>query len=285
MVICYIIVFILSISLPNHVILSTEDAKGVSRPIPRTIYQSWHTKDLPASVLTKVNQMKALNPTYTHYIYTDEEIDSFVKNHYDGLVYTCFKRLGHIVDMWRYLILYKFGGIYLDMDSTITKSLDSLILDTDEAIITAETNPDVYVQWAMIFAKGHPILNKTIEIIINKIQRNENDNYIHTLTGPTVYSKAISKVFKYCFHTSLEQTTITAATNNTYICHVRSSDKEYLRNRDGKTTGNTFQFRVFGLDYNGYFEFKMAESADLYRNKNHWRSEMKQLVLPLVAAV
>ena len=58
------------------------------------------------------------------------------------------------------------------MDSIIEKSLDELIKEDDQAIITAEGNPNLYVQWGMIFSKEHPILKKTIELICNNIKNN-----------------------------------------------------------------------------------------------------------------
>jgi len=101
-----------------------------------------------------------LNPSYDHHIFTDKEIDKFVKKNYDKGIVECYNKLNIIVakvDFWRYLLLYKYGGIYLDMDSTILKPLDELINNHDEAIITAEGNPNLYVQWALIFSKNHPI--------------------------------------------------------------------------------------------------------------------------------
>jgi hypothetical protein len=48
------------------------------------------------------------------------------------------------------------------MDSSIEKPLNELINDDDDAIITAEGNPGLYVQWALIFSKQHPILKKQL---------------------------------------------------------------------------------------------------------------------------
>ena len=55
------------------------------------------------------------------------------------------------------------------MDSSILKPLDELIKEEDNAIITAENNPNTYVQWALIFSKQHPILKKIIESYIVNI--------------------------------------------------------------------------------------------------------------------
>jgi len=128
--------------------------------ISKVIYQSWSTRKLHPIIQNKINIMMKLNPSYDHHIFTDKEIDKFVKKNYDKGIVECYNKLNIIVakvDFWRYLLLYKYGGIYLDMDSTILKPLDELINNHDEAIITAEGNPNLYVQWALIFSKNHPI--------------------------------------------------------------------------------------------------------------------------------
>ena len=89
-------------------------------------------------------------------------MDNFVNDHFKGEIAECYNKLNIIVakvDLWRYLILYKYGGVYLDMDSSIEKPLDELIQENDAAIITVEGNQNLYVQWALIFSKQHPILH------------------------------------------------------------------------------------------------------------------------------
>ena len=52
-----------------------------------------------------------------------------------------FFKLQNIVakaDVWRYTILLNEGGVYLDIDSQINKSLSNLVKSDDKAIITAE---------------------------------------------------------------------------------------------------------------------------------------------------
>lgn len=66
-------------------------------------------------------------------------MDRFVNTHFTGIIADSYNRLNIIVakvDFWRYLVLYKYGGVYLDMDSSIDVPLDTLINEEDEAIIT-----------------------------------------------------------------------------------------------------------------------------------------------------
>jgi len=227
--------------------------------IPKKIYQSWYTTQFPKRVAQKINSMKKLNPEYEHKIYTDAEIDAFVNSNFDGDIKKCYNRLNIIVakvDFWRYLILYKQGGIYLDMDSTILRPLKKLIRDEDEAIITAEGNPDLYVQWALIFNKQHPILEKTIERVVKNIKQNAYPNDIHKMTGPSVYSNAINEIYKEQYNCNIVHKSINRKTDITY-------------------TSKTFSYRLYGVDYKPYFKFKYRSAKLLYANKNRWREEQK----------
>ena len=109
--------------------------------IEKQIFQSWHTKNVDPIIVQKTKRFLDLNPNYKYTLFTDEEMDTYVNDNFPGEIADCYNRIQIIVakvDFWRYLILYKEGGIYLDMDSNIDKSLDLLINEDDDAIITAE---------------------------------------------------------------------------------------------------------------------------------------------------
>lgn len=228
--------------------------------IPKNIFQSWITKDLHPTIQDKVNEMLELNPTYKHKIYTDLEISEFVNTNYPGKISECFNRLTipvAKVDFWRYLVLYKHGGVYVDLDSSINISLDDFIRDDDEAIITAETNPNTYVQWALMFNKEHPILKNVIDLIVDNIENNSYPNDILNMTGPQVYSKGIIKTHKDLFDEELNFKSISRDTDITY-------------------KKNEISYRIFGIDYSGKFTFKFDGCDYLYTQKEPWRKDLEK---------
>jgi mannosyltransferase OCH1-like enzyme len=230
--------------------------------IEKNIFQSWYTRDLHPRVQEEVDKCKQANPEYSYHLYTDEEMDEFVNEYYPGEIAECYHLLNIIVakvDFWRYLVLYKYGGVYLDMDSSIVEPLRLLIKEEDEAIITAEGNPYLYVQWALIFSKGHPILKRTIDLIVENIRYNLHPNDIHKMTGPSVYSRAINEIHMQYFQGQIiPHKQINKTTDITY----RSS--------------NNISYRVYGIDYNPYFCFKHPATEYLYSNKKHWTIEEKE---------
>lgn len=229
--------------------------------IEKNIFQSWYTKDLHPDIQKKIDTFKELNSDHKYYLYDDNEIDNFVNKYFPGEIADCYNKLNIIVakvDFWRYLVLYKYGGVYLDMDSGINKSLNTLIRENDQAIITYENNPNCYVQWALIYSKEHPILKRTIKLICNNIKNNSFPNDIHKMTGPTVYSKAINEIHSELFNQSL-------------------SNQFRNKNIDKTFTSNNTSYRIYGMDYNEYFTFKYDLNLEiLYGKKKHWRQEQKE---------
>ena len=232
--------------------------------IEKNIFQSWYTTVLHPRIQEKIDKLKENNSEYNYFLYTDEDMDRFVNENYPGEISECYNKLNIIVakvDFWRYLVLYKYGGVYLDMDSSIEVPLKDFIQDEDSAIITAERNPNVYVQWALIFSKGHPILKKTIEFVVDNIKNNRYPNDIHRMTGPTVYSCAINAIHLEYFNTIIFHYTIHPNTNITY-------------------KHNDISYRLYSIDYNNDFHFKHSAFSYLYQNKKPWRVE--QLENPLL---
>jgi len=228
--------------------------------IEKNIFQSWNKKVLHPLVQEKIDLFKKINSDYTYHLYDDDEMDDFVNENFKGEIADCYNKINIIVakvDFWRYLVLYKFGGVYLDMDSSIEKPLNDLIRDHDEAIITAEGNPGLYVQWALIFSKQHPILKKTIDLIVNNIKNNRYPNDIHKMTGPTVYTRAINEVHMNLFAGKI-------------IDH-----KKINKNIDITYRLNNISYRLYSIDYNGYFCFEHKYKHLLYYGKKHWKQEEK----------
>jgi len=86
--------------------------------IPRNIFQTWHTKNLPPLMKKNSDYIRALHPSYNYYLYDDEDCRNFIKENYSEEILNAFDSLipgAYKADLWRYCILYKLGGIYLDI--------------------------------------------------------------------------------------------------------------------------------------------------------------------------
>ena len=135
------------------------DSSGLKRSSPGIVHQIWKGRCIPESwapyVATWGNQ-----PKVQHYVlWTDAAMDALVLNHFDCTVLSyvwrylstvkgSFKaRISEMVkrsDIFRFLILYVYGGFYADMDISST-SYDVSKLKDDHSVSIAWEPP--YAQY------------------------------------------------------------------------------------------------------------------------------------------
>ena len=167
--------------------------------IPKQIFQTFKTKKLPLITRFHIWNIKRRNPEYRYFFYDDHDIEKFISEEFPPEYIESYRKLtigAAKADFFRYAILYKKGGIYLDIDSAITKPLRQLIKEDDEAVISAERHENLYVQWGLIFNKNHPFLKYTLELMLDNIQNHRYPNNIHATTGPTVFSEGIRQALQ-----------------------------------------------------------------------------------------
>lgn len=204
-------------------------------PIPKIIHQTFKSANLPFLTRWHISQFRKKNPEYAYEFYDDQRIERFISQEFDHETLNLYQKLNigaAKADFFRYAVLLKNGGVYLDIDSLINGKLDDFILPTDVAIISSENNPGLLVQWALFFEPGHPFLKKTLELVLDNIRNNTYPHDVHKMTGPSVYTQAVN----YCIN----------------------ADPNIL-------------YRRLGVDYNGHLKFKYALSKILYPKGDHWK--------------
>lgn len=165
--------------------------------IPKNIFQTFKTSNLPWITRFYISRMKKKNPNWTYHFYDDERVLQFFKEEFPLEYLKAYRSLtigAAKADFFRYAILYKKGGLYLDIDSYDKTPLDDFINEDDVAIITHEGNPGLYCQWGLIFDKGHPFLKRTLEKVLDNIQTHRYPHDVHRTTGPTVYTDAVNEI-------------------------------------------------------------------------------------------
>jgi len=152
--------------------------------IPRNIFQAWHCDILPNSVKASIANIKKYNPNFNHYLYNNEKCREFIKkyfsedvlNTYDAIIPAAIK-----IDLWRYCVLYKFGGVYLDVKYYCINGFNFNYLLDKEYFCKDFDKVGVYN--AIIICKPN---NEIMKNCIYNVVRNVNNNYYgKTLTDPT----------------------------------------------------------------------------------------------------
>ncbi len=167
--------------------------------IPKQIFQTFKTDKLPWLTRFHIKRMLKKNPEYQYHFYDDKRITEFFKDEFPPEYLKAYNRLtigAAKADFFRYAILYKKGGVYLDIDSGINIPLRKLIREDDTALVTDEDPPTYYVQWGLVYEAGHPFLQRTLENILENIKNNPYPHNVHKTTGPTVYTDSIKECLK-----------------------------------------------------------------------------------------
>jgi FkbM family methyltransferase len=177
--------------------------------IPRIIHQTYRTSRLPYELEENVEKLKKMNPTFEYRFYNDEDCINFIKENYPEEKLKLYLSINDSygpakADYFRYLLMYKVGGVYLDIKSSTTVPLEETLQYTDEYLLShwagrdwaGELNYELgeFQNWHIICKPEHPFLKKTIELVEENIRNYKNGvgkEAVLKTTGPIPYSKAI----------------------------------------------------------------------------------------------
>lgn len=96
--------------------------------IPKIIHHTYKNHNLPNVYKLCQNEIKKLHPDFIYKFYTDEDMDNLMKNEFSEY-YEKFNELPRMImkiDMFRYFLMYKYGGLYTDMDYLMFRPFDLL---------------------------------------------------------------------------------------------------------------------------------------------------------------
>ena len=176
--------------------------------IPKIIFSTWKSKTNLGNFTDYVNSVKNKNKNFKYIIYDDDDCDLFVKKYYPEY-YQYYLKLELPVqkaDLWRYLIIYHYGGWYCDMDIYSYSSFETIKIPNkyeEDLLIVEQEFPAPfkyrnvqYAQYWFAATPKHPVLFNIIEKVIYNI-KNEiydkklGDDYTLYLTGPFPFTKTI----------------------------------------------------------------------------------------------
>ncbi len=208
------------------------------------IIQTWKTKEIPIQYYKFIENLKQHCSDFNFLFFTDEDILEFMKNKMPQYQKT-FGKLSHKIqqlDFFRYLAVYYYGGIYLDLDVLVNHSLKELY-DTPEICkfpVESENNNDIYFKkqdvnyilgnYAFYAPAKHPFIKEIIDNIVNP-RLNDMDIHEVTLTN----GDSDEQVYVYC-------TTGPILVTQTYVDSNLKNKIELLRTQPFKND----RFGIYG---------------------------------------
>jgi len=174
--------------------------------IPLHIYQVWHDlKEIPSSVRESIHLIKEQNPEFEHHMYDETMCREFIEKNFSKKVLHAYDSIvPHAIkaDLWRYCIMYKKGGIYLDSKYYGINGFKFIQLTGKEYFCVDIPNSGSGIYNAILICKPK---NKIMLQCIQQVVKNVDEKYygVNPLSiGPLM----IKKFFRSDYHFELIHT-------------------------------------------------------------------------------
>lgn len=188
--------------------------------IPKVLHQTYSKNfdQLPLDIIKNIDALKAENADFSYMYYSDIDRIQFIKSNYEPDYLERYLKISSQygaarADYFRYLLMYKVGGVYIDIKSTLKKKLSDIIKPSDQYLLieghygNSTINQWDHIQfqvkkewcqWQIICRPNHPFLKNVIDIVNYNI-----DNYnpitdgvgkfgVLKTTGPIPYTHGIN---------------------------------------------------------------------------------------------
>jgi mannosyltransferase OCH1-like enzyme len=202
--------------------------------IPKLIHQIWIGESpVPYHFNQLMNSWEKKNQDWEYKLWGTNETRDFLEEYYIELL-PFFEKLSHTVqkvDLLRYLILIKHGGLYVDVDYDCISSVNSILENKNiafglEPIEYAKFHKSDYFLGTCFIASvpQHPFLIELVAYINNRISLTKLDNidrytYVMNTTGPKVLNE---------FYHKYSQNGSISLINAEYVCPLDLREvKEY----------------------------------------------------------
>jgi mannosyltransferase OCH1-like enzyme len=145
--------------------------------IPLHIYQVWHSfNEIPPSVTKSIQLIKDQNPEFEHHFYDEQMCRDFIKENFSSKILDGYDKVVPYAlkaDLWRYCILYKKGGIYLDSKYYGINHFKFIhLVDKEYFCKDIEHSLHGIYNAILICKPNNPILLKSINQFIKNIDQN-----------------------------------------------------------------------------------------------------------------
>eukprot|EP00727_Mastigamoeba_balamuthi_P006901 m51a1_g2831 hypothetical protein (501) ;mRNA; r:224206-230578 len=163
-----------------------------AQAIPRVIWHTWESTRMGPVQHRLMRNAVEHNRDYEYVLFTDADCWEFVCRFGDARTRRAFElvRPGAAkADIWRLLVVYRYGGVYLDSDCVVHRALDTEVWPNASVVVSVGI--DGYTpQWLLAYSPRHPIIRRAIEMTVdNVLAAHEARQYmtVSFLTGPGIY--------------------------------------------------------------------------------------------------
>ena len=140
------------------------------------------------------NYLVESNPKINFHLYDENDCRNFIKDNFEIEVLNAYNSLipcSYKSDLWRFCVLYKKGGIYMDIKYKCVNNFKFIELTEEEHFIRDKGNKFVYTA-LIVTLPNNEIMRKCIYNIVENAQNKYYGNSPLDPTGPSLLAKFFS---------------------------------------------------------------------------------------------
>lgn len=162
--------------------------------IPKIIHFIWLGSPLPEKTKVFIQTWRKLHPSWKIKVWTDADVKAFRMQNQKA--FDKAKNWGEKSDIWRYEILYRMGGTYVDCDFECVKAFDEIHKNCEFFAGICYAEKPLLANGLIGCSPHHPIMKLCMQNI--KVGKGNNDGIrIVNETGPWYFTR--------CFFTLAEK--------------------------------------------------------------------------------
>ena len=163
-------------------------AYGGAGSIPRVLHFIWLGKTVPANKLRLMRTWLQQHPGWQVRVWRDEHVAQLQSAFVIGLCDDPKQK----ADVARYEIVWRYGGVYVDMDFESIRSLEAVVRGGWSGVVCHESPPPVdqhsLSNGFFAFTQGHPAMRRAM---LFALRAKRNTDFVHLMTGPRMFRLAL----------------------------------------------------------------------------------------------
>jgi mannosyltransferase OCH1-like enzyme len=167
----------------------------------KNMFRTWKNpiKEVPDELVTPMNEAMKMNPEYDMYYFSDEDVLKFIGDHfpddldaYNSLVPGAYK-----ADVFRLMVLYKYGGVYNDIGHTFLVPIEEIKGPTSNHVFVKDMDDSInsfyWIHDAFIIAPaGSEIIKKMLDRALTNVKNKSYGENMMDIAGPSTVGKALN---------------------------------------------------------------------------------------------
>ena len=203
--------------------------------IPLHCYTCWHTKNLPPLMKQNYDFLVACNPEIQVHLYDEEDCRQFIHDHFEPDVVEAYNSLvpcSYKSDLWRFCVLYIYGGIYIDIKYQCANGFKLIALTEKEHFVRDRPIDCIYTALIVTYPKNE-IMLQCIQKIVQHTKTNFYGKNPLSPTGPGLLGEYVNNQEREQLPMYFETSVIENKINESYIVfHDRVILKYYYGYRE-----------------------------------------------------